>query len=263
MASAAPGGGAATPITERNSTVSKNRILIVVTNADEFQKVGWRTGLWFGELTHFWDVAEEAGYAMDIASPSGGKIPIDPESLLLSEMATAVGLEGTTSKHYGDRAYMDLLENAMRVADVMVDNYDAIYLTGGHGAMFDFPEDTGLAKLVADFYEASKIVSAVCHGPGGLLNVRLSGGGYLIAGKKLTGFSWKEEELVKRDQAVPFSLQEELQKRGADYSTGLIPFTSHVIEDGQLITGQNPRSAHAVGQAVVKRLQAGGPVAAA
>ena len=238
--------------------MNTNRILIIVTNTDKFQKVGWRTGLWFGELTHFWDVAEEAGFSMDIASPSGGKIPVDPESLLISEMATAVGIEGATSKHYRDRAYMDLLEDTMSVANAKMEDYDAIYLTGGHGAMFDFSESPDLAKLVAEFYEADKIVSAVCHGPGGLLNVRLSDGGYLIAGKKLTGFSWTEEQLVKRDEAVPFSLEEALQGRGADYDKALIPFVSHVVEDGRLITGQNPKSAHAVGEAVVRRLQAAG-----
>ena len=238
--------------------MNTNRILIIVTNADQFQKVGWRTGLWFGELTHFWDAAEEASYTMDIASPSGGKIPIDPESLLIGEMATAVGIEGATSKRYGDRAYMDLLEDTMRVTDATVQNYDAIYLTGGHGAMFDFPESVDLAKIIAEFYEANKIVSAVCHGPGGLLNVQLSGGEHLVAGKKLTGFSWKEEELVKRDHAVPFSLENELKSRGADYSKALVPFGSHVVEDGWLITGQNPVSARAVGKAVVKRLQARG-----
>lgn len=232
-----------------------NRILIIVTNTGEFEKVGWRTGLWLGELTHFWDVAEEAGYAMDIASPSGGKIPIDPESLLISEMATSIGIEGALSKHYRDRAYMDRLNNTTRVSEVEVADYDAIYLTGGHGVLFDYPENSRLAKLIAEFYEAKKIVSAVCHGPAGLLNVRLSGGGYLIAGKKLTGFSWKEEKLVKRDEAVPFSLEDELQSRGADYGQAVFPFTSHVVEDGKLITGQNPGSAHAVGKAGIRQLQ--------
>ncbi len=235
--------------------MTSNRILIVVTNADEFRKAGWRTGLWLSELTHFWDVAEQAGYAMDIASPSGGKVPIDPESLLISEMATAIGLEGAVSKHYGDRAYMDLLNATVKVTDVKAADYDAIYLTGGHGAMFDFPTAPDLARLIAEFYEADKIVSAVCHGPGGLLNVRLSGGGYLVSGKRLTAFSWSEEKAVKRDEAVPFSLEDELQDRGADYSKALIPFASYVVEDGHLITGQNPGSAHAVGEAVIRRLR--------
>ena len=162
-------------------------ILIVVTNSGSFRKAGWRTGLWLSELTHFWDVAEQAGCTMDIASPSGGHVPIDPESLVVSEMGTAVGLEGTVSKHYRDRTYMDLLEHTLRVADADVTRYSAIYLAGGHGALFDFADSPELAKVVADFHEADKIVSAVCHGPCGLLNVRLSSGTPLIAGKKITG----------------------------------------------------------------------------
>lgn len=229
---------------------------MVLTSADEFRRVGWRTGLWFSEFSHFWDVAEEAGYGMDVASPSGGRIPLDPESLLVSEMATAVGLEGAVSKHYGDRAYMDRLEGTMRVADAVAASYDAIYLAGGHGAMFDFPQSRELASLVAEFHESGKVVSAVCHGPSGFLNVRISGGAHLIAGRRMTGFSWREEEVVKRDRAVPFSLQGRLEDLGADYSKTLVPFASYVVEDGSLITGQNPGSAHAVAKAVVGRLEA-------
>ena len=236
--------------------MSNGKILVVVTNADAFRRVGWRTGLWFSELTHFWDVAETAGYAMDIASPSGGKVPIDPESLMVSEMATAVGMEGGVSKHYRDRAFMDCLEDTLSVSEAAVADYVAIYLAGGHGAMFDFAESSHLAKLVAAFYEANKVVSAVCHGPGGLLNVRLSGGDHLVAGRKLTGFSWTEEKAVKRDEAVPFNLEDQLRGLGADYIKAAIPFTSHVVEDGRLITGQNPGSAHAVGKAVIGRLEA-------
>src|SRR5690349_11488403 len=125
-------------------------------------KVGFRTGLWLGELTHFWDVAEKAGLQMDIASPSGGYVPIDPESL-----APAVLEVGGTDKRYEDRAYMNLLTNTMKVADADVANYDAIYMTGGHGVCFDFNKSVDLAKPTAGFYESDKIVSAVCHGPAG------------------------------------------------------------------------------------------------
>jgi putative intracellular protease/amidase len=94
------------------------KILIVVTNDDEFEKVGFGTGLWLGELTHFWEVAEKAGYQMDIASPSGGKVPIDPESLMISQVADAVGLKGDLSKRYEDKAFMKLLDNTLKVSDV-------------------------------------------------------------------------------------------------------------------------------------------------
>lgn len=227
-----------------------NKILIIVTNVSEFEKVGYRTGLWLGELTHFWDVAEEAGFRMEIASPSGGFIPIDPESL-----SQAVLKEGGTDKRYEDRAYMNLLQNTLKVSEANLEDYDAIYMTGGHGVSFDFPKSEALAELIAKFYESGKVVSAVCHGPAGLLEVKLSNGDYLINGKDLTGFSWDEEAAAMRDQAVPFSLEEELKKRGANYSKAWMNSSERVVEDGLLITGQNPASAKAVGEAVVAKLQ--------
>jgi putative intracellular protease/amidase len=227
-----------------------NRILAVVTNVAEYEKAGYRTGLWLGELTHFLDVAEKAGFAVDIASPSGGYVPIDPESL------AAVLKEGGTDKRYEDRAFMNRLVNSMKVGDADASAYAALYMTGGHGVCFDFPKSADLARLTATMYEAGKIVSAVCHGPAGLLEVRLSSGDYLIAGKKLTGFSWDEEVKVGRDAAVPYNLEEELKKRGASYSKAWFAFASNVVEDGALITGQNPASAAGVGEAVVKRLKA-------
>src|SRR5262245_26932360 len=154
-----------------------NRILIIVTNVGEYEAVGFRTGLWLGELTHFWDVAEEAGFRMDIASPSGGYVPIDPESL-----APAVLKQGGTEERYKDRAFMDRLKDTMKIKVADVAAYDAIYMTGGHGVCFDF-RSPDLAELTAAFWGAGKIVSAVCHGPAGLLEVKLPGGEHLIAGK--------------------------------------------------------------------------------
>jgi putative intracellular protease/amidase len=227
-----------------------NRILIIVTNVGEYEKVGFRTGLWLGELTHFWDVAEGAGFQMDLASPAGGYVPIDPESL-----AHAVLALGGTDERYRDRVYMNRLVDTMKVADADPAAYDALYMTGGHGVCLDFASSEALAALAARFHEAGKVVSAVCHGPAGLLEARLPGGGYLIAGKKLTGFSWAEEEKAGREQAVPYNLEEELKKRGADYEKAWFAMSPHVVEDGLLITGQNPASARGVGEAVVKRLR--------
>lgn len=228
-----------------------NKILIIATNVRAYEKVGYRTGLWLGELTHFWDVAEEAGFQMEIASPSGGFVPIDPESL-----AQAVLKEGDTDKRYEDRQYMNLLDNTLKVSEAKAEDYDAIYMTGGHGVLFDFPKSEALAELTAKFYESGKVVSAVCHGQAGLLEVKLSNGERLIDGKNLTGFSWDEEIAVARDEAAPTSLEEELKKRGANYSKAQTNFGERVVEDGLLITGQNPASAKAVGEAVVAKLQA-------
>nr|WP_303652847.1 type 1 glutamine amidotransferase domain-containing protein [Paludisphaera mucosa] len=203
-------------------------------------------------MTHFYDVAEEAGYQMDVASPLGGKVPIDPESL-----AQAVLAMGGTIERYKDRTFMDRLDQALKIADVDASKYDAIYLTGGHGVMFDFPDSPELQKLVADFHQAGKVVSAVCHGPAGLLNVKLADGSPLLDGKNVTGFSWNEETKVDRADAVPFNLEEELQSRGASYTKAWLAMGNHVVTDGRLITGQNPTSARGVAQAVVKKLQEG------
>lgn len=226
-----------------------NKILIIVTNVGEYEKVGYRTGLWLGELTHFWDVAEEAGFALEIASPDGGLIPIDPESLAHDVLA-----ELGTDRRYADRAFMDLLDDTKPISAVDVAEYDGVYFTGGHGVMFDFRRDD-LGALTARFFSSGRVVSAVCHGPCGLLNVPLEDGTPLARGRKLTGFSWHEEELAQRDDAVPYSLEDELRKLGAEYSVAEQPFATHVVRDGRLITGQNPGSAKAVAEAVVAELR--------
>ena len=113
--------------------MATNKILIIVTNAGEYHKVGMRTGLWLGELTHFYDYVTEHGFAVDIASPSGGYVPIDPESLA-HEVLGELG----TDQRYADREFMNLLENTKKASEVNVEDYDAIYFTGGHGVMFDF-----------------------------------------------------------------------------------------------------------------------------
>ncbi len=226
------------------------KILVIVTNAREYEKVGMRTGLWLGELTHFYDYAKDNGFELDIASPAGGYVPIDPESLahdVLGELGT--------DRRYRDREFMNLLENTKKAGDVEVEDYDAIYFTGGHGVMFDF-RDQDLAALTARFYDSGRIVSAVCHGPAGLLEVTLDNGDPLVKGKNVTGFSWPEEEAAQRADAVPFSLQDELKKRGGNYSIADKPFETHVVTDERLITGQNPGSARAVAEAVVHALQA-------
>lgn len=232
-----------------------SKILVVVTNADQYQKAGYRTGLWLGELTHFYDVAAAADIPMDIASPSGGKIPIDPESLLFSGLGQSIGIEGDVSKRYANRDFMRLLDATPKLAEVAVDTYDAIYLTGGHGVMFDFPRSGELAHVVTSLFETGKIVSAVCHGPAGLLEAKLSNGESLVKGKRLTGFSWAEEKLAKRAEVVPFSLEDALKERGATYEKAALPFVPHVVEDGLLVTGQNPNSAHGVAERVVALLR--------
>lgn len=231
-------------------------ILAVVTTAGNFETVGFRTGLWLGELVEFYDVADNAGYKVDIASPDGGRVPIDPESLMLTQIGDSVGVKSSVLKKYEDKAFMQRLDETMKVSDVDVAAYDAIFLAGGHGTMYDFVGNAALSNVIGRFYEDGKVVAAVCHGPCGLLDVTLSTGQHLLEGRKVTGFSWNEEIAAKRADAVPFNLEEELQKRGAEYSKALIPFKTHVVEDERLITGQNPISSRGVGKAVVTYLEA-------
>jgi putative intracellular protease/amidase len=228
-----------------------NRILVIVivTSISEYEKVGYRTGLWLGELTHFYDVAEQAGFEVTIASIEGGPVPLDPESLA----HTVLGDLGT-DKRYADRLFMDKLKDTLAVSQVDVDDHDAIYLTGGHGVMFDYHQSQALETLIARFYETGRIVSAVCHGPCGLLDVTLSNGEPLVKGRKVTGFSWREEELAQRAHAVPYSLEDRLKELGASYTIAEKPFAPHIVEDDRLITGQNPGSAKGVAEAVVRRL---------
>jgi putative intracellular protease/amidase len=231
-----------------------NKILIVVTNVDQYDRVGFRTGLWLGELTHFWDAVEEQGFRCDIASPSGGWVPLDPQGLMIPEMGHNSRLGGDVTNHYRDKQFMDQLNRTTALADVSAADYAAIYLAGGHGTMWDF-RSAELGRLLADFYESGKIVSAVCHGPVGFLESKLSNGNWLVQDKQLTAFSWAEEEADNRADVVPFNLQEELEARGARYSKAVIPFGKHVVEDGRLVTGQNPASARGVGEAVAKALR--------
>jgi putative intracellular protease/amidase len=157
------------------------RLLIIVTNAGEFEKS------WLPD----WPLARRTHPLLGCCrGPSGGMASIDPESLIVTELGAAVGLKGNLHERYEDRAFMDRLKDTLNVSDADPARYDAIYMAGGHRAMVDFPESEALARVTARFYESGKIVAAVCHGPCGLLGVKLSDGKYLVDGKNMTGFSW-------------------------------------------------------------------------
>ena len=122
-------------------------------------------------------------------------------------------------------------------------DFDAIYFTGGHAVMYDFPDSEPLQRITREIFERGGIVASVCHGYCGLLNTRLSDGEYLVAGRHLTGFAWQEEVLARVDKLVPYNAEAEMKKRGALYEKARLPFVSYAVVDGRLVTGQNPGSA--------------------
>lgn len=229
---------------------ASKRIAVVATSVGQYATIGYRTGLWLSELVHFHNVVRKAGHEVDVVSIAGGFVPLDPESLGSTFMR-----ESETRRAYADRSFMSLLEATQPVAELDPSDYDAVFLAGGHGAMFDFPASEGVQHLVGAMADAGRVVAAVCHGPAGLLDVRVAGGDYLLTGRKVTGFSWTEERLAQRRDAVPFSLEADLKARGAKYRKALRPFAPHVVRDGRLVTGQNPASAAPLAKAVVRLLK--------
>ncbi len=222
------------------------KILALSTSVHRYEKSGIHTGMWLGEYTHFYDVLTEAGHDVTLASVDGGAVPIDPVSL-----KTPVIQLGGTNKRYEDPEFMDQLEDTPAIADVNLDEFDGIFLIGGHGTLFDF-QNEAVNKAVAHFADAGKIVSAVCHGPAGLLDVTLADGTKLLDGRRVTGYSWTEEKLARRTEEVPYSLEDKLREQAGEYTTAKVPMTKHVVVDGKLIAGQNPTSAAGVGEAVVE-----------
>lgn len=214
------------------------RILLVVTNVDHYDAdPSHPTGLWLSELTHAYDLFAEHGFAQTIVSPAGGKVPLEPRSLKFPNY------DKSAQAWHDDPARMALLDNTASPEQIDSADYDAIYFTGGHAVMFDFPGSEDLQRITREIYERGGVVGAVCHGYCGLLDTRLSDGSYLVAGRNITGFSWREEVLAGVAKLVPYNVEERMKERGAHYSKALLPFVSNAVVDGRLVTGQNPGSA--------------------
>ena len=224
------------------------KILVVLTSVEKYPDIDRATGLWLGEAVHFVHKVQAAGFAVDYVSPLGGYTPIDPHSLA-AEMVSPIDWQW-----YHDKAFMNRLGATLRPDQVNPDDYIAIYYAGGHGVIWDFPDNTQLQALSRHIYEKGGVVSSVCHGAVGLLNIKLSDGELLIKGKKVTGFSNEEEELAGLSKMVPYLTETELVKRGAQYQKADQPWAPFAIADGRLITGQNPASGGPVAELVLKAI---------
>ncbi len=228
----------------------QKRIIHVVTNVAHYDDPDEPTGLWLSELTHAWDHFEAQGYEQIIVSPKGGLSPLEPRALKwpLRDASAKAWLD--------DPQRMALLARTKRPDEIDPNEFDAIYFTGGHAVMWDFPDDPGLQALTRTIWEQGGIVASVCHGYCGLLNVTLSDGTRLVAGKDVTGFAWFEEVVAGVARKVPYNAEAEMKKRGARYKKAILPFLPYACIDGRLITGQNPFSAKLAAEKIVAALEA-------
>jgi putative intracellular protease/amidase len=227
--------------TEKSST-QHPRILILVTSANKFAD-GRPTGIWLEEFATPYNALVHAGARVTVVSPKGGQVPIDPRSVAKPEQ------EAEWKKAEEALHSTVLLDPSVHATD-----YDAIFIPGGHGPLFDLAVDPSVAALISEFARAGKPIASVCHGPAALLGVTLADGKPFVQGRKLTAFSDAEEKAVGLEHEVPFSVQEKLISLGAQYSEGP-NFGAYTVVDGTLITGQNPRSSGDVARLLLDRLQ--------
>lgn len=224
------------------------KILFVVTSHDELGNTGHKTGFWVEEFAAPYYTFTDAGYEVVVATPKGGQAPIDPNSEAPSAQTDA------TKRYYSDAKAQEVIANTHKLAEMNASDFDAIFYPGGHGPLWDLANDTKSAQLILDFYNSGKLVGAVCHAPGAFKNVKFENGEPFVKGKNVTGFSNTEEAAVKLTDVVPFLVETEMQKLGANYSK-VEDWGVHVVEDGLFITGQNPASSESVAEKMIARLK--------
>lgn len=213
-----------------------SKILIVVTSHSRIDDEHL-TGLWLEEFATPYNEFRANGHEIVVASPQGGAAPIDPRSVATLEQASDWAEASAR------------LQNTLPLNAVSSQDFAAIFLPGGHGTMFDLPENPELAQLLSEFAEQGKIIAAVCHGPAGLVNAKLADGTPLVAGKTITAFTNEEERAAQMDALMPFLLEDRLRELGGQFV--VTPnWSDHVEQAGQLITGQNPQSSQSVARAI-------------
>jgi putative intracellular protease/amidase len=225
------------------------KILIVLTSHDQLGATEEKNGFWLEEFAAPYYILKDAGASLTLASPKGGQPPLDPKSDLPENQTES------TKRFLADTSAQLELANTTKLADVSANDFDAIFFPGGHGPMWDLPDNPASIALIEDFVEADKPVAAVCHAPVALINVRDSNGEFLVKGKNVTGFCNNEEKAVGLTDVVPFLLEDVLKERGGLFSKGA-DWTPYIQVDGKLVTGQNPASSETVAEALLKLLAA-------
>ena len=223
------------------------KILIVLTSHDQLGNTGKKTGFWLEEFAAPYYVLKDAGAAITLASPKGGQPPLDPKSDLPESLTEL------TKRFRKDKAAQAELANTKKLSDVSADDFDAVFYPGGHGPMWDMPDNKISIALIEAFVKADKPIGAVCHAPAAIVNVRGKDGEYLVKSKHVTGFTNAEEEAVGLTAVVPFLLEDRLKERGGLYSKSA-DWAPYVQVDGKLVTGQNPASSRPAAQELLKLL---------
>jgi len=222
----------------RFSTPTKP-VLFVLTSHNKVGNTDKPTGYYLAEVAHPLAILEAAGISVEFASIQGGNAPVD-----------GLDLEDKINARYWHNAeFRKAVANTLCLDDVDPNRYSAVFFAGGHGTMWDFPDSKAVQNVTRDIYEAGGVVAAICHGPSALVNVKLSNGRYLVAGKKLSAFTNDEEQSIELDHTVPFLLASKLIERGALHQPKP-NWNSNVVVDERLVTGQNPQSATGVGEAI-------------
>jgi len=223
------------------------KILMVLTSHDQLGSTGRKTGFWLEELAAPYYAFKDAGADITLASPKGGNPPLDPKSNEPDFQTEQ------THRFEADVEAMAQLASTVRLDSVSQADYDTVFYPGGHGPLWDLAEDPHSIALIEAFLAANKPVALVCHAPGVLRHVKTPAGKPLVEGKKVTGFTNTEEEAVGLTHVVPFLVEDELIAKGGLYSKGA-DWSSYVVTDGLLITGQNPTSSAATAQQLIKQL---------
>ena len=224
----------------KDTTMKK--ILFVVTSHSELGNTGKKTGFYFSEVAHPYYVLSR-DYEIDIVSPKGGVAPyegLDQQDTISMSM-------------YNQPAFRNKIANTLTPDQINPDDYCAIFYAGGHGVMWDFADNTALAKICAHIYENGGVVAAVCHGPAGLINVTLSNGRKLVEGKHLVSFTNREEDINGTSPVVPYMLEDALIDAGCTFELQK-PWSNFTVVDQRLITGQNPMSALTLGYRIAAAL---------
>jgi putative intracellular protease/amidase len=225
-------------------------ILMVLTSHDQLGDTGEKTGFWLEEFAAPYYVFKDAGAAITLASPKGGQPPLDPKSDAPDAQTDA------TRRFQGDDAAQAALAATMPLGDVKAADYGAVFYPGGHGPMWDLAEDADSIALIEATLAADRPLALVCHAPAALKNVRAPDGSPLVKGRAVTGFTNGEEAAVGLTDVVPFLLEDMLAANGGDYSKGA-DFAPYVVEDGMLITGQNPASSEEAARNLLAKLAGG------